>query len=74
MHFQGRSFLSITDFSKAEIEYLIDFSIHLKKLKKNKIPHQYLKGQNIALLFEKVQREQDQLYCRLNDPVPILSF
>lgn|SRR5699024_3450536 len=68
MHFQGRSFLSITDFSKAEIEYLIDFSIHLKKLKKNKIPHQYLKGQNIALLFEKSStRTRSAFTVALND-------
>lgn len=53
MHFQGKSFLTISDFNKKEIDYLIDFAIHLKQLKKNNIPHQYLKGQNIALLFEK---------------------
>lgn len=33
--FQGRSFLKETDFSKDELLYLIDFAIHLKKLKKN---------------------------------------
>lgn len=51
--FQGRSFLKEIDFTRAEIEYLIDFSIHLKDLKKRHIPHAYLKGQNICLLFEK---------------------
>ena len=51
--FQGRSFLKIKDFNRAEVEYLIDFSIHLKDLKKRGIPHEYLKGQNICLLFEK---------------------
>ncbi len=53
MHFQGKKFLTISDFNKKEVEYLIDFAIHLKQLKKNNIPHQYLKGQNVALLFEK---------------------
>lgn len=53
MKFQGRSFLRIADFTKEEVEYLIDFAIHLKDLKKQRIPHEYLKGQNIALLFEK---------------------
>lgn len=52
-HFQGRSFLAEKDFSKAELEYLIDFSAHLKELKKAGLPHQYLKGKNIVLLFEK---------------------
>lgn len=51
--FQGRSLLKEVDFTPAEIEYLIDFSIHLKDLKKRNIPHEYLKGQNIFLLFEK---------------------
>lgn len=52
-HFYGKSFLKETDFSAAEINYLIDFAIHLKSLKQQNIPHQYLAGKNIALLFEK---------------------
>ena len=32
--FQGRSLLAEKDFTKEEIEYLIDFSIHLKGLRK----------------------------------------
>ncbi|HAQ0763428.1 TPA: ornithine carbamoyltransferase, partial [Enterococcus faecium] len=41
------------DFTKEELQYLIDFSEHLKDLKKRGIPHHYLEGKNIALLFEK---------------------
>ncbi|HFR3771594.1 TPA: ornithine carbamoyltransferase [Streptococcus suis] len=51
--FKGRSFLAEKDFSAAEFEWLIDFSAHLKDLKKRNIPHRYLEGKNIALLFEK---------------------
>ena len=51
--FQGRSFLAEKDFTREELEYLIDFSAHLKDLKKRGIPHRYLEGKNIALLFEK---------------------
>lgn len=51
--FQGKSFLKEIDFTKAELEYLIDFAIHLKALKQKNIPHHYLAGKNIALLFEK---------------------
>ena len=51
--FQGRSLLSEKDFTKEELQYLIDFSEHLKDLKKRGIPHHYLEGKNIALLFEK---------------------
>ncbi|GFH40764.1 ornithine carbamoyltransferase [Pseudolactococcus insecticola] len=51
--FQGKSLLKEIDFTQAELAYLIDFAIHLKALKKANIPHQYLAGKNIALLFEK---------------------
>lgn len=51
--FQGKSFLKEIDFSKDELVYLIDFAAHLKELKKKNIPHKYLSGKNIALLFEK---------------------
>lgn len=51
--FQGRSLLKEIDFTKEELEYFIDFSAHLKELKKKGIPHRYLEGKNIALLFEK---------------------
>jgi ornithine carbamoyltransferase len=51
--FQGKSFLKEKDFTKEELQYLIDFAQHLKYMKKNNIPHHYLAGKNIALLFEK---------------------
>lgn len=51
--FQGRSFLKCHDYTPAELNYLIDFALHLKELKKKNIPHKYLEGKNIALLFEK---------------------
>ena len=51
--FQGKSFLKEIDFSKDELVYLIDFAAHLKELDKKNIPHKYLSGKNIALLFEK---------------------
>ena len=51
--FQGRSSLAEKDFTKDELMYLVDLSAHLKELKKKGIPHHYLEGKNIALLFEK---------------------
>ncbi|MCH4170926.1 MAG: ornithine carbamoyltransferase [Lactobacillus sp.] len=51
--FQGKSFLKELDFTGEQLEFLIDFASHLDDLKANHIPHEYLKGQNIALLFEK---------------------
>lgn len=53
MNLQNKNFLKLLDYTNEEIEFLIDFALHLKKLKKGNIPHEYLKGQNIALLFEK---------------------
>jgi ornithine carbamoyltransferase len=50
---KGRSFLAIKDFTKEEFDALIDFAIELKALKKAHKPHEYCKGKNIALLFEK---------------------
>lgn len=51
--FYGKSFLAEKDFSKDEFVYLIDLAMKLKDEKKHGIPHRYLEGKNIALLFEK---------------------
>lgn len=53
MNLKGRSFLKLLDYTKEEIEYLLDLSIDLKNKRKNNIPHKYLEGKNIAILFEK---------------------
>ncbi|WP_051353243.1 ornithine carbamoyltransferase [Thalassobacillus devorans] len=49
----GKSFLTLKDFSETEINHLIDKAKDLKAKKKAGIPHRYLDGQNIAMLFEK---------------------
>ncbi|MEG0961330.1 MAG: ornithine carbamoyltransferase [Lachnospiraceae bacterium] len=53
MDLKGRSFLKLKDFTPEEITYLIDLSAKLKDKKKKGIPHDDLKGKNIALIFEK---------------------
>ena len=50
---KGRSFLKELDFTTEELLYLIDLSAELKEKKKKGIPHDELKGKNIALIFEK---------------------
>lgn len=50
---RGRDFLKLLDYTREEIEYLIDIAIELKKKKKQKQSHEYLKGKQIALIFEK---------------------
>ena len=50
---KGRSFLTLRDFSSEEIVYLIDLAAYFKKLKKEHVLHDRLKGGNVALIFEK---------------------
>lgn len=50
---KGRDFLKILDFTESEIEYLLDLSADLKNKKQNNINHEFLKGKNVALIFEK---------------------
>lgn len=53
MDLKGRHFLKLKDYTPEEITYLIDLSAELKEKKKKGIPHDELKGKNIALIFEK---------------------
>ena len=53
MNLKGRDFLKLLDYTEDEIKYLIDLASDLKEKKKNNIEHKYLKGKNIALIFEK---------------------
>ncbi|AWQ20207.1 ornithine carbamoyltransferase [Pantoea ananatis] len=48
-----RHFLRLLDFTPAEIDYLLTLSAELKHAKKTASETQYLKGKNIALIFEK---------------------
>ena len=53
MFMKGRSFLKLLDFTPEEITQLIDTAADLKQKKKAGVPHDMLKGKNIALIFEK---------------------
>lgn len=53
VNLSGRSFLKILDFTPDEINYLISLSKNFKDLKRAGVPHEYLAGKNIVLLFEK---------------------
>ncbi len=52
-NFSGKDFLKLLDFSKEEIEYLIDLAIDFKAKKKSGESHRLCEGKNIALIFEK---------------------
>ncbi|WP_085829135.1 ornithine carbamoyltransferase [Clostridium massiliodielmoense] len=50
---RGKSLLTLMDYSKEEIEYLLDLACKLKKDKRDGVIYDDLKGKNIALIFEK---------------------
>ena len=53
VNLKGRSFLTLKDYSKEEIRYLLDLANQLKKAKKAGRIGKTLEGKNIVLLFEK---------------------
>ena len=53
VNLKGRSFLTLLDFSPAEIRYLLDLSHDLKSKKRAGILGKTLRGKNVVLLFEK---------------------
>ena len=53
VNLSGRHFLKLLDFTPAEIRYLLDLAKGFKDMKRNGVPHDYLRGKNIVLLFEK---------------------
>ena len=52
VNLRGKSYLKLLDFTSAEIRYLLDLSKDFKSMKRSGVPHKYLDGKNIVLLFE----------------------
>ena len=53
MSFYKRDFLTLKDYTPEEIGQLLDLAADLKAKKKAGIPHRYLEGKSVALIFEK---------------------
>lgn len=53
MNLKGRNFLKLLDFTPEEMEYLLDLAALLKDKKKKGEPVDFLRGKNVALIFEK---------------------
>ncbi len=53
VNIRGRSFLTLLDFTPAEINYLIDLAAEFKRMKANGVEHKFLTDKQIVLLFEK---------------------
>lgn len=50
---KGRDFLTLHDFTPEEIMGLVELGIELKSKQKAGIPHPYLKGKTLGMIFEK---------------------
>lgn len=53
VNLSGRNFLTLLDYTPAEIRYLLDLARNFKDMKRCGTPHRRLEGKNIVLLFEK---------------------
>ncbi len=51
--YQGMNFLTLLDYSPEQINELLDFSLVLKKYQKEGVPHPFLAGKTLAMIFEK---------------------
>lgn len=50
---RGRNYLKLLDYTPQEMRYLLDLAKNFKNMKRAGVPHKYLEGKNIVLLFEK---------------------
>ncbi len=53
VNLKNRNLITLKDFTKQEITFLLDLAVDLKKAKYSKTEQQKLKGKNIVLIFEK---------------------
>jgi len=53
MDLKGRDYLTLADFNREEIWYLLDLARDLKKKQKVGIVHQELKGKTLGMIFQK---------------------
>lgn len=50
---RGRHFLTLQDYSAAEITYLLDLAVELKDKQRRREPHPFLAGKTLGMIFEK---------------------
>ncbi len=50
---QGRDMLTLKDYNTEEIGAILDLAAELKSEHKNKVPHRYLEGKTLAMIFQK---------------------
>ncbi len=50
---RGRDFISIHDYSVEETAYLLEVGAEIKKMQKSGIPHPFLAGKTLGMIFQK---------------------
>ena len=50
---RGRDFISIHDFTPAEVAYILEVGAKLKEEKKQGVPHPHLAGKTLGMIFQK---------------------
>ena len=50
---KGRDFLRVDDLSGDAIEAVLDLADHLKSLQARRLPHPWLNGRTLGMIFEK---------------------
>ena len=53
VNIRGKNYLKLLDYTSEEMRYLLDLAKNFKDMKRAGVPHKYLEGKNIVLLFEK---------------------
>ncbi len=75
MDLKGRSFLTLKDYSKEEIRYLLDLSKELKAKKYSGVIGDTLAGKNIVLIFDKTStRTRCSFEVAINDEGGNVTF
>lgn len=69
--FTKQKFLTLLDFSRQEVEFLLTLSEDLKRAKYIGTEKPMLKNKNIALLFEKILQERD-VHLKLQRMIKVL--
>lgn len=50
---KGKDLLTLHDFSVEEVQFMLDEAVRIKGLQKSGIPHPYLRGKTLAMIFQK---------------------
>jgi ornithine carbamoyltransferase len=50
---RGRDLLSLKDFTPAEVKLVLDTADYLRDCRKKGVPHQYLQGKTLGMIFQK---------------------